>query len=364
MSKNIKDTSRFQFKNNAGNTFTNIFWKVIALSILLLFISGCGTDNSSDDSDTIGNWIELSDFEGVPRSDAVAINIGNKAYVGTGYDGSDRLNDFWEYDPAVNNWTRKADFPGVARNGAVGFGTDSKGYIGTGYDGVNKLNDFWEYDPVANTWRQISDFGGSARYGAVAFSLDNKGYVGTGYDGNALKDFWEYDPAIDQWTQKLSLGGGKRRDAVAFVIDGKGYVCTGIDNGVYEDDFWEYDPTAEQWTRKRDVTNNSDEDYDDDYSYIVGINKISFSIDGKGYVATGGTGTADTYVWEYDPTTDLWEIKTSLEASGRIEAVGFAIGDIGYITTGRNSSYYFDDLWGFEPNIEQNDLDKIFIVAP
>ena len=71
----------------------------------------------------------------------------------------------------------------VARNGAVGFGTDTKGYIGTGYDGVNKLNDFYEYDPVADTWSQISDFGGSARFGAVAFAINNSGYVGTGYDG-------------------------------------------------------------------------------------------------------------------------------------------------------------------------------------
>ena len=360
--QNMLDEDRQALK--IKKSFTNIFWKVLVFSILLLLVSRCGEDNGDVDEELIGNWIELSDFEGVPRTDAVAFSIGNKGYVGTGYDGSDRLNDFWEYDPQLNNWTRKADFPGAPRNGAVGFGTDTKGYIGTGYEGVNRLKDFWEYDPATNTWVQISDFGGTARYGAVAFAIDNKGYIGTGYDGNALKNFWEYDPSTDQWTQKLSLGGGKRRDAVAFVIEGKGYICTGIDNGVYEDDFWEYDPVADKWNSKRSIVDRSDEDYDDDYTSIIGINKVAFSINGKGYVATGGTGTAGTNVWEYNPISDLWEQKTSLEASGRIEAVGFSIGDLGYITTGRNGSYYFDDMWGFEPKVEQKDLDKISIVAP
>jgi N-acetylneuraminic acid mutarotase len=339
-------------------SWTHIYWKVFVFSILFLLLSGCGKDNSDEDDELIGNWIELSDFEGVPRSDAVAFSIGNKGYVGTGYDGSDRLNDFWEYDPQLNNWTRKAEFPGAPRNGAVGFGTDTKGYIGTGYDGVDKLEDFYEYDPTTDTWDTVPDFGGTARYGAVAFAIDNKGYVGTGYDGNALKDLWEYDPLANQWNQKLSLGGGKRRDAVAFVIEGKGYICTGIDNGIYEDDFWEYDPVANSCDRKRSIADVSDSDYDDDYNSIIGINKIAFSVNGKGYVATGGSGTAGTIVWEYKPASDLWERKTSLEASARLEAVGFSIGDLGYIVSGRNGSYYFDDLWGFQPNAGQVDLDK------
>jgi N-acetylneuraminic acid mutarotase len=344
--------------------FTDIFGKAFLFSILLLLISGCSKKNEDEEKTLYGNWIKLSDFEGVPRSDAVAFSIGNKGYIGTGYGGSDRLSDFWEYDPQVNNWARKKDFPGVPRNGAVGFGTDTKGYIGTGYNGTNRLKDFWEYDPVADAWRQISDFGGTARYGAVAFSINNKGYVGTGDDGNFLKDFWEYDPSTDQWTQKLSLVGAKRRDAAAFVIEAKGYICTGVNNGVYENDFWEYNPATEKWNKKRSINNVSDEAYDDDYSGIVGINKAAFSIDGKGYVATGGSGTVGTAVWEYQPTSDLWEEKTSLEATARVEAVGFSVGNSGYITTGRSSSYYFDDLWGFEPDAAQKDLDKAVIVGP
>jgi hypothetical protein len=32
------------------------------------------------------------------------------------------------------------------------------------------------------------------------------------------------------------------------------------------------------------------------------------------------------------------------------------------VTTGRSSSYYFDDLWGFNPYATQVDLDKIQLV--
>jgi len=339
-----------------------IFLKLIVFSLLLTFIPGC-SDDDDDDDDYVGNWVELSDYEGVPRSGAAVFVIDGIAYVGTGYDGTDRLTDFWKFDPDANNWTRIADFPGTARNGAVGFSANGKGYIGLGYDGVNKLKDFYEYNPTTNTWDTIPEFGGTARYGAVAFSIDDKGYVGTGYDGSDQKDFWQYNPSSKQWTLINSIGS-KRRYAVSFVIDGKAYVCTGINNGVYESDLSVYDPSTGLWTKKRAITDVSDDDYDDDYTGITGMNKVAFTVNSKGYVATGGTGSAGTSVWEYDPSTDLWVQKTAIEASGRIEAVGFGIGSKGYITTGRSSSYYFDDLWGFKPDDEQVDLDKTSVVAP
>ena len=123
---------------------------------------------------------------------------------------------------------RVASFPGAARNSACGFSAAGKGFVGFGYNGESKLNDFWQYDPSQNKWDSVTAPNGpSARYGAVAFSINDIGYVGTGYDGNYLKDFWAYDPNNNTWTQKTSFGGSKRRDAVGFVIDGKGYICTG-----------------------------------------------------------------------------------------------------------------------------------------
>jgi N-acetylneuraminic acid mutarotase len=335
----------------------NLFYKLMIILFLVpgIFIfSWCKHDD--EEKVLLGNWIELSDFEGVARADAVGFSINDKGYVTTGYDGDDRLTDLWEYDPVKDYWIQKADFPGNARNGAVGFGTSTKGYVGTGYDGYNKLNDFWEYDPITNSWIQVADFPGSARYGAIAFSIDNKGFVGTGYDGNYLKDFWMYDPGTNEWMQKVSVGGSKRRDAVGFVINGKGYVCTGVNNGVYESDFWEYDPLTDLWTRKRNIADVSDDDYDDDYN-ITKTNAVAFSANGKGFVVSGGKGTVSGDTWVYDPVTDLWEEKTSLEGTMRMEAVAFTLANKGYVMTGRSSGYYFDDIWCFYPDDELNEDD-------
>jgi N-acetylneuraminic acid mutarotase len=330
-----------------------IWIKVLVFILAVPFFNSCGDDEIV----LVGDWVALSDFDGIPRADAVGFAIGNKGYLGTGYDGEgDRHVDFWEYDVARNTWTQLADFPGVARNGAVGFGTDTKGYIGTGFDGKNRLADFYEYDPVANEWTQKADFAGSARYGAIAFSISNKGYVGTGYDANYLKDMWKYDPDTDTWTQMASVGGSKRRDATCFVISGKGYVMTGIDNGEYQTDFWQYDPGTDTWTQKRPIANLSDEAYDDDYTTIRGVGKVAFTINGKGYLTTGGQNTG-TEAWEYNPTTDLWTEKTSFEGTTRSDAVGFAIGNRGYVTTGKSASYYFDDIWGFDPDAEYKEND-------
>ena len=40
-------------------------------------------------------------------------------------------------------------------------------------------------------------------------------------------------------------------------------------NGEYVDDFWKFDPSTESWTQLRDISDSSDEDYDDDYTITV-----------------------------------------------------------------------------------------------
>ena len=334
---------------------------------------------SDDDEDLLGNWVVLGSFEGVPRSGAVAVSLDDKAYIGTGYDDDDnddniieRVKDLWEFDPVQESWTQKAMMPDDAmeRDQAVGFAANGKVYIGTGLgqyrlNNVNytkKLNDFWEFDPSSNSWRQVADFPGSARQGAIAFSIRDKGYVGTGYDDSELKDLWEFDPSdgeLGTWTSKKSHEGSKRRDAVVFVINDLAYVCTGSNNNARVTDFYYYDAEADDWTKLRAIYDqDDDESYDDDYDDIVRSDGVAFTVDGKGYVCTASVGGSGSSVWEYDPATDLWDEKTSFEGSSRTSAVGFAINNIGYVATGRSAGSYFDDVWRFEPNAEQDDDDN------
>jgi N-acetylneuraminic acid mutarotase len=201
-----------------------------------------------------------------------------------------------------------------------------------------------------------ADFAGTARYSAVGFQVGGKAYFGTGYDGNYLKDFYQYDPTTDSWSLSNGFSGEKRRNATVFVIDDKAYFGTGINNGAYQVDFWMFDPATELWTRKRDIDQDTDDDdsYNDEY-VILRSNATSFSMNGLGYVACGESSKT---IWEYNPTTDSWEERTSLEGSARTDAIGFSINQRGFVMLGRTGTTYFDDSWEFKPLEEQNDDDN------
>ncbi|MGZ8525362.1 MAG: hypothetical protein ACXWV1_13100, partial [Chitinophagaceae bacterium] len=60
----------------------------------------------------------------------------------------------------------------------------------------------------------------------------------------------------------------------------------------------------------------------------------------------------------YDIDNDLWTEKTVFEGSAREGALALTLNGKGFIVTGANSSYYFDDLWEFLPDSEQDDNDN------
>lgn len=327
--------------------------------IVLMFATSLLCSCSSDDTSEDGNWIKYSDFEGNTRSGAVTFTIGDFAYVGLGSDGDDYFTDFWRYDPSKNFWEKMADFPGEGRIAAVAFSLEGNGYVGTGYsDDVDpeELADFWEYNPSSNTWTQKADFAGGARYSAIGFALSGRGYIGTGYDGNYLKDIWAYDPASDSWTQSISIFGSKRESASVFVIEGKAYVGSGRNNGSYLYDFWAFDPESEVWT---DLTlYDEDDSYDEYIAAMSRYGAISFSVDGLGYLATGVSDSYSSSVYSYDPVINEWRDDiTAFEGAARSTAVSFVINNVAYIATGRNSSFRFDDIWGFDPDAEYEEYD-------
>ncbi|MBL7723604.1 MAG: hypothetical protein JNK27_05620 [Chitinophagaceae bacterium] len=307
------------------------------------WIKNCGF--SVTGIDTIPDtWTEKVYLAAGARATGVGFSIGSKGYIGTG-----GTNDFWEYDPLINIWTQKANVGGTARQSAVGFSIGTKGYIGTGYNGAYQ-KDFWEYDPATNFWTQKADFGGTARLGAVGFSIGTKGYIGTGIDGGGYnKDFWEYNPATDSWTQKADIGGLARGYAVGFSIGSKGYLGTGLTFTTVVlslSDFWEYNPTTNTWTQKATVAGR--------------FGAVGFSIGSKGYIGTGKVtpGPSNTELkdfWEYDPANNTWTQRINLGGTSspityRVHAIGFAIGNKGYIGTGVGiAGSGFSDFWEYTP---------------
>ncbi|WP_271783087.1 Kelch repeat-containing protein [Aquimarina algiphila] len=323
-----------------------------AKTVLYFFITLCMLSCSSDDDDSrLGNWVDSSVFDGTPRSSAVAFTIGDKGYMGTGYDGDDYLNDFWSYDMTGNFWSQLADFSGSARSSAVAFAVGNQGFVGSGFDGDNELGDFYRYNPSTNSWNPIAEFKGLPRRAAIAFNSETTGYVGTGFDGdNDRKDFWKYSPETDTWEELVGFGGDKRREATTFSIGDKVYMGTGISNGLDQDDFWVFDTTTEVWSPLGDLDTD---DYDVKRSSAVG-----FSIGDKGYLAGGSiSGGVTTSIWEYNPVTDFWDEKTSFEGASRQDAITFYNRTKAFVALGRSSNLYLDDNWEFFPLQEENDDD-------
>ncbi|WP_041633280.1 Kelch repeat-containing protein [Maribacter sp. HTCC2170] len=326
-------------------------FKIVSIfAISISFIVSCSNDNDDDDED-IGNWIDRSVFDGSPRSGISGFTIDNIGYMGVGYDGDDYLTSFWSYDMEGDYWSQKADFPGVARNAAASFEINGKGYLGSGYDGLNELNDFYSYDPSSNTWIEVTAFPSTPRRSAVAFGINGFGYFGTGFDGeNDRKDFWKYDPSTDSWTELVGFGGDKRRAATTFTIGDRVYLGTGVSNGSYLEDFWVFEAATESWSKKSDL------DEEDDYQ-IIRSNAVGFTLNGYGYYACGEINGPTNSVWEYDPSSDTWEVKTNFEGATRQDAIAFSNSNRAFIGLGRTGSLYLDDLDEFFPMDEYDDED-------
>ena len=57
----------------------------IWLQVLILILAVPVFNSCKDkEEELVGNWEKMSDFDGIPRSDAVGFAIGSKGYLGTG----------------------------------------------------------------------------------------------------------------------------------------------------------------------------------------------------------------------------------------------------------------------------------------
>lgn len=183
-----------------------------------------------------------------------------------------------------------------------------------------------------------------ARFGAVAFTIGDTIYTGTGiddYGGHKFSNFWKYD---GNWTQIADFGGGKRYEAVGFSINGKGYVGTGISEGTdpYErkgtKDFWEYNPQTNKWTKKAD------------FGGSARFEAVGFTIGNRGYIGTGTDKNGDTKdFWEYNPNNNSWLRKADVGGLARHSGIGISNFSKGYIGLGYTNTYA-SDFWEYNPS--------------
>lgn len=199
-----------------------------------------------------GTWKDLGTLpNNLPRIWSFAFEHNGKGYVGGGSisDASTLTDTFYEYDPATNTWTKKASFGGGKRDAAAYFAIGDKAYVGGGFNG-QIVGDFWEYDFTTDKWSQIGFLPCGVAIFPSGFALNGKGYI-TGGQGNVeYKEVYEFDPATKQWTQKKDFPGLARQAGCAFVMGDKAYFGAGMsDYTVTFSDFWEYDAAADSWTK-------------------------------------------------------------------------------------------------------------------
>jgi hypothetical protein len=151
------------------------------------------------------SWKQMNNCPAGNVEGMATFAIGNHGYIGGGWNNSNFLNAFWEYDTANDSWTTIANIP--VSNGLGGapesFVIGSKAYICDGWDGgsTHTLSDGYVYDTVTKAWSVFTNMGanGIERYYSVAFAIGNYGYICAGKDslGTNLKDLWQYNPCSD-----------------------------------------------------------------------------------------------------------------------------------------------------------------------
>lgn len=199
---------------------------------------------------------------------------------------------------------------------------------------------FCEFATAQNTWIQKANYPIHVS-GTVGFSIDDKGFMGLGWNPSQTNTFWQYDPLTNTWLQKANFPGIFMGHSVGFTINNKGYIGTGISgsNPTFHNEFWQYDSINDTWTQKAN------------YGGTPRSEATGFTINGKGYIGTGWSQTSGYKkdFWEYDPTNDQWISKMDFPGTPRNGAVGFSINGKGYIGLGSDATGFKSDLWEYDP---------------
>ena len=142
----------------------------------------------------------------------------------------------------------------------------------------------------------------------------------------------------DPWQLKAMYPGDARGGMTGFDIGNKLYVGTGFSSGnSYENEFYEYNLSTGTWTRL------------EDFAGLPRAYAVGFSIGNKGYIGLGASNEYYDDFWEYDPTKDIWTKIASFPGTARKGATCFTVGNLAYIGSGESGYNYYEDFWKYNP---------------
>ncbi len=213
----------------------------------------------------------------------VSVVHNNKFILWGGFDGTQWLNDMYEFDFERRKWREihaHGQLPSV-RSCPAWCKDDKHVYIHGGYDGVERKSDFYLCDLTTYTWTEVPSKGTppSPRYFHSCCLYDDKMFTYAGYSGSQrLSDMYSYDFKTQFWSQVDCTYGqcpSGRSSLVAQVYDNHLYIFGGYNGENVLNDFYKFRlkavsiPASSFTNDMLSLMNNPD------------LSDVTFSVEGK-----------------------------------------------------------------------------------
>ncbi|GLD93498.1 hypothetical protein PINS_up002090 [Pythium insidiosum] len=225
-------------------------------------------------------------------------------YIFGGYDGSMRLNDFYEY-----NFTRKLwsvvlaiGSPPSPRDRHVGVVYKDSFYVFGGFDGGSRVNDFLEYNFLSQKWSTVVVNAGmppTPRHSHAAVVYDKSMFCFGGYDGSYRNDFHEFDFETGTWMVVATTGRVPRpRYRSSLVVYKSNCVLFGGHDGSrHLNDVHIFDFNARTWTAA--ITEGPAPIPRDSHVSVIFSNSM--------FIFGGSSGTAMNDFYELNMESYQWQ---------------------------------------------------------
>ncbi len=229
-------------------------------------------------------------------------------------------------------------------------------------DGLDKPLGEWGTWEIITDGTSEADFPGTITENSIAFSLNGIGYVALGttdYSNEPVEYVYKYDPTEKSlnhdrgtWTKIGNFPGGKRTEAVCFTLGSNVYVACGRDEaGVYKNDLWMCRQTTGDylsWTQRTPFPGEAR------------VEAVGFALGEMGYVGLGKNSSAEALsdFYRYNPFTNQWEQRADFGkidgvqvGKPRYEAVG-----VGIKISDNDYRAYVGSGWAGVPELDFNDF--------
>jgi len=267
-------------------------------------------DMEVDDSESrpaLNQW-SLVKYTGLPprqRSLHAGTVVGDCLYIFGGYDGSNRVNDFYKFSFKASKWSQIAvtGASPSARDRHVVVCHSDRIFIFAGYDGNNRVNDFWQYDTEHEVWSVVDAALGNPptpRHSHSGVEHDGSMYIFAGYDGNYRSDFHRYNFSQRKWSivpVKGSVPKARyRTSAVAW--KNKMLVVGGHDGAKHLNDFYQFNFESLEWSLVETTGQTPPPSPRDSHSAVICGDSM--------YLFGGSTGSARNDLFSFSFETEQW----------------------------------------------------------